>query len=388
MSVAHDPREPRDVHVLRSCSWTRRPRSPRARSRSDGGSRRSSSTASSCRWSSTRSSPTGCGAAAGSALSASDFGLGHGMVDFAGSSVVHMTGGVTALAGVLIIGPRIGKFRKDGTIVMIQGHNLPMSVAGTLILGFGWFGFNAGSTLSATEPRIAGDRRRTRRSPRRPAALTSLGYIWQRYRSPDLAMACNGFIGGLVAITASCAFVAPPAAALIGVVAGLLVALCVGGLERRLPHRRSRGRHRRPRRLRSVGGARGRSLRGRELRRGLERRRRPGPRTCSSATRGQLAAQAIGAVTNFVFVFGDGVRVLPRPRSTHRQPRRRRDRDGGPRRRRDGVGRVPGGLSFRARASVRGLGPDVAQSHEARSEQDRPRARHGAPLRAGREARP
>jgi Amt family ammonium transporter len=160
-----------------------------------------------------------------------DFGIGHGMVDFAGSSVVHMTGGVTALAGVLIMGPRIGKFRKDGTIVMIQGHNLPMSVAGTLILGFGWFGFNAGSTLSATEPRIAAIVANTAIASA-TGAITSLVYIWQRFRSPDLAMACNGFIGGLVSITASCAFVAPPAAALIGVVAGLLVALSVGGLER------------------------------------------------------------------------------------------------------------------------------------------------------------
>src|ERR1700729_2142949 len=84
-----------------------------------------------------------------------DFGLGHGVVDFAGSSVVHMTGGVTALAGALVIGPRIGKFRKDGTIALIPGHNLPMAIMGTFVLAFGWFGFNAGSTLAASEPRIA-----------------------------------------------------------------------------------------------------------------------------------------------------------------------------------------------------------------------------------------
>jgi ammonium transporter, Amt family len=159
------------------------------------------------------------------------FGMGHGMVDFAGSSVVHMTGGVTALAGVLIVGPRIGKFRKDGTISMIQGHNLPMAVMGTLILGFGWFGFNAGSTLSATEPRIAEIAANTAIASA-TGALTSLGYVWQRHRRPDVGMACNGFLGGLVSITASCAFVAPPAAGLIGVVAGLIVALSVGGLER------------------------------------------------------------------------------------------------------------------------------------------------------------
>jgi Amt family ammonium transporter len=161
-----------------------------------------------------------------------EFGLGHGVVDFAGSSVVHMTGGVTALAGVLVLGPRIGKFRKDGTISMIQGHNLPMAVMGTFVLAFGWFGFNAGSTLSATEPRIAEIAANTAIASA-TGAITSLGYVWQRHRRPDVAMACNGLLGGLVAITASCAFVAPPAAALIGVVAGLLVALSVNGFERR-----------------------------------------------------------------------------------------------------------------------------------------------------------
>ncbi|HTB71945.1 MAG TPA: ammonium transporter [Polyangiaceae bacterium] len=161
------------------------------------------------------------------------YGMGHGMVDFAGSSVVHMTGGLTALAGVLSLGPRIGKFRKDGTISMIQGHNLPMAVVGTLILGFGWFGFNAGSTLSATEPRIAEIATNTAIASA-TGGLTSLGYVWQRHRRPDVAMACNGFIGGLVSVTASCAFVAPPAAALIGLIAGLLVALSVGTVERRM----------------------------------------------------------------------------------------------------------------------------------------------------------
>src|SRR5580704_5054456 len=72
-----------------------------------------------------------------------NFGLGHGVVDFAGSSVVHMTGGVTAVAGALVIGPRIGKFRKDGTTALIPGHNLPMAIMGTFVLSFGWFGFNA-----------------------------------------------------------------------------------------------------------------------------------------------------------------------------------------------------------------------------------------------------
>jgi Amt family ammonium transporter len=161
-----------------------------------------------------------------------NFGLGHGDVDFAGSSVVHMTGGVAALAGVVVVGPRMGKFRKDGTIGMIVGHNMPMVVMGTFVLAFGWFGFNAGSTLSASEPRIAEIAVNTAVSSS-TGALTAMSVVWQRHRRPDIGMACNGLLGGLVAVTAPCAFVAPAAAALIGVVAGLLVAWTVGALEGR-----------------------------------------------------------------------------------------------------------------------------------------------------------
>jgi ammonium transporter, Amt family len=162
-----------------------------------------------------------------------NFGLGHGHVDFAGSSVVHMTGGVTALAGAVVIGPRIGKFRKDGTIMLMEGHNLPMAIMGTFVLAFGWFGFNAGSSLAAAEPRIAAIAANTAISSA-TSALTSLVYVWHRHKRPDVAMACNGMLGGLVAITAPCAFVSPSAAALIGVVAGLLVTWSVGALESKL----------------------------------------------------------------------------------------------------------------------------------------------------------
>jgi ammonium transporter, Amt family len=161
-----------------------------------------------------------------------NFGLGHGCVDFAGSSVVHMTGGVTALAGVLVVGPRLGKFRKDGTVGFIPGHNLPLAVMGTFVLAFGWFGFNAGSTLAASNPRIAAIAVNTVIASA-AGALTSLFYEWQRHRRPDIAMTCNGLLGGLVAVTAPCAFVGPSAAALIGVVAGLLVPWVVSALERR-----------------------------------------------------------------------------------------------------------------------------------------------------------
>ena len=144
-----------------------------------------------------------------------------------------MTGGVTALAGAVVIGPRIGKFRKDGTISLMEGHNLPMAIMGTFVLAFGWFGFNAGSTLAATEPRIAEIAVNTALASA-SGGLTALFYVWQRHRRPDVAMACNGMLGGLVAVTASCAFIAPPAAALVGLVAGLLVSWSVGALEAKL----------------------------------------------------------------------------------------------------------------------------------------------------------
>ena len=160
------------------------------------------------------------------------FGLGHGHVDFAGSSVVHMTGGVTALAGALVIGPRVGKFRRDGTIVVIPGHNLPQALVGTGILAFGWFAFNAGSTLSARDPRIALIAVNTMLSSAM-GALTSLLYVWHRHHKPDMGMFCNGLLGGLVAITAPCAFVSPAGAALIGLIAALLVVNVGSLLERK-----------------------------------------------------------------------------------------------------------------------------------------------------------
>lgn len=155
-----------------------------------------------------------------------NLGLGHGQVDFAGSAVVHMTGGVVALAGAIVLGPRIGKFRRDGAIGALPGHNLPMAMAGTLILAFGWFGFNAGSTLAASDARIASIAVNTMLASA-AGALASMLYLWRRYNKPDVAMACNGLLGGLVAITAPCAFVEAPVAVLIGAVAGLLV---VGGV--------------------------------------------------------------------------------------------------------------------------------------------------------------
>ncbi len=159
-----------------------------------------------------------------------NFGLGHGHVDFAGSTVVHMTGGVTGLAGAIVLGPRAGKFRRDGTIVQMPGHNLPFAVVGTLVLAFGWFGFNTGSTLAGADRRVALVAVNTLLSSA-AGAISALFYVWQRHRRPDIGMACNGLIGGLVAITAPCAFVPPAAAVLIGTIAGLLVVYSVSALE-------------------------------------------------------------------------------------------------------------------------------------------------------------
>jgi Amt family ammonium transporter len=161
-----------------------------------------------------------------------NLGLGHGHVDFAGSSVVHMTGGIAALAGVIVVGPRAGKHRRDGTISIMPGHNLPLAMLGTLVLAFGWFGFNAGSTLAGSDSRIALVAVNTALSSA-AGSLSALFMGWPKHGKPDIPMACNGLLGGLVAVTAPCAFVSPSAAVLIGVVAGLLVSWLISVLEQR-----------------------------------------------------------------------------------------------------------------------------------------------------------
>ena len=152
--------------------------------------------------------------------------LGHGAVDFAGSGVVHATGGWTALALAILLGPRIGKFNKDGTPNAIPGHNIPFVVIGTFILLFGWMGFNPGSTLGATDLRIAVIIENTATASVFGAAA-AMAYTAFVYGKPDISMSCNGMLAGLVAITAPCAFVAPYAAAIIGLVAGILVCVSV-----------------------------------------------------------------------------------------------------------------------------------------------------------------
>ena len=162
-----------------------------------------------------------------------NFGLGHGHVDFAGSSVVHLTGGVLALIGGKMIGPRVGKYNKDGSPNAIPGHHIPMAVVGTFILCFGWFGFNPGSTLAGGDLRIGVVAVNTMLAGA-AGAFTAMLYMWLRYGKPDPSMLANGMLAGLVAITAPCAFVNSVSAVLIGGVAGVLVILSVFFVERTL----------------------------------------------------------------------------------------------------------------------------------------------------------
>ncbi len=158
------------------------------------------------------------------------FGLGHGAVDFAGSSVVHGMGGMMALAGAIIIGPRIGKFKKDGTPVAMPGHHIPMAMIGTIILFFGWFAFNAGSTMNGTDFRISIVAANTMIAGA-VGGLAAMFYMWAKFGKPDPSMTCNGALAGLVAITAPCAFVNSISAFVIGLVAGVLVCIAVYTIE-------------------------------------------------------------------------------------------------------------------------------------------------------------
>ncbi len=150
-----------------------------------------------------------------------NWGLGHGAVDFAGSGVVHAMGGVISLAGCIVLGPRIGKY-VNGKPRAIPGHNIPMVVIGTFVLAFGWFGFNPGSTLSGTDLRLTAVVVNTLLASVTGAAATMV-WLMLRGLKPDASMMCNGMLGGLVAITAPCAFVDSWAAALIGACAGVIV---------------------------------------------------------------------------------------------------------------------------------------------------------------------
>jgi Amt family ammonium transporter len=147
---------------------------------------------------------------------------GVGVRDFAGSGVVHAVGGMVALAGIYLLGPRIGKFNKDGVPNAIPGHDVSMIVMGTFFLFFGWFGFNPASTLAATDLRISVIAVNTFLAGAAGATLVCY-YTFFKTKKVDIALTCNGALAGLVGITASCAYVPTWAAVVIGVVSGFIV---------------------------------------------------------------------------------------------------------------------------------------------------------------------
>jgi ammonium transporter, Amt family len=149
-------------------------------------------------------------------------GLGHGAVDYAGSGVVHLQGGALALITSLMIGPRIGKYGPDGKVNPIKAHNIPMVMLGTFILAFGWFGFNAGSSLAGADGRIGIIATNTMLASM-SGAVAAMIYVWATTGKPDPGMMCNGMLAGLVAITSPCAFVTPVGGFITGLVAGVLV---------------------------------------------------------------------------------------------------------------------------------------------------------------------
>ena len=158
-----------------------------------------------------------------------------GMQDFAGSTVVHYQGALAALAGALLLGPRLGRFDAKGRPNPIPGHNMAYVTLGVLILWFGWFGFNAGSTLGVSSGGIVGFFGYVALTTNIAAACGALGALaasWLLLRKPDMSMTLNGVLAALVAVTAACGFVAPWAAIVIGIVAGALAVAATMGVER------------------------------------------------------------------------------------------------------------------------------------------------------------
>jgi Amt family ammonium transporter len=148
-----------------------------------------------------------------------------GFIDFAGSTVVHSMGGWLALAGAIVLGPRIGKFTKDGRVKPIPGHNLPLAALGVFILWLGWFGFNPGSTTAASKD-IALIFVNTNLAAA-AGVILAMVTAWIKFKKPDAGMSLNGALAGLVAITSPCATVTPLSAIIIGAVAGVLVVFSV-----------------------------------------------------------------------------------------------------------------------------------------------------------------
>jgi ammonium transporter, Amt family len=162
-----------------------------------------------------------------------NLGLGHGYVDFAGSGVVHLTGGVMAVMGILVLGPRIGKYGRDGSIRSFKAHNLPLGILGTFILAFGWFGFNAGSTLAATDVRFAVVAVSAMLSST-AGMVTALAITWASSGKVDVGAICNGMLAGLAANTACGAFIGASASVVVGAVAAIIYVFGAQFIETRL----------------------------------------------------------------------------------------------------------------------------------------------------------
>jgi Amt family ammonium transporter len=155
-----------------------------------------------------------------------------GMLDFAGSTVVHSVGAWFALSGVIVLGPRLGKYTSDGKPLAIPGHNLPLATLGVFLLWFGWFGFNPGSTMGAAVNDISLTAANTNLAAA-AGAIGATAAAWLLFGKPDLTMALNGALAGLVAITCSCAFVEPWAAIVFfGFLPGIVVVLSVLAFDR------------------------------------------------------------------------------------------------------------------------------------------------------------
>ena len=148
-------------------------------------------------------------------------------VDFAGSTVVHAVGGFAALIGTITLKPRIGKYNPDGTANVIAGHSIPLASLGVFILWFGWFGFNPGSTLGVGDGNLIARVAINTNLAAAMGGIFAMITVWKMFGKPDLSMAMNGALAGLVAITAPCAFVEPWAAIVIGAVGGVVVVLGV-----------------------------------------------------------------------------------------------------------------------------------------------------------------
>lgn len=151
--------------------------------------------------------------------------------DFAGSTVVHSLGGWLAMAGAIVLGPRIGKY-KNGKVNAIPGHSITLAALGVFILWLGWFGFNPGSTLGMGDPELVAHIFVTTNGAAAAGAVATLITTWIKYGKPGLSMTLNGVLAGLVAITAGCDVVSPGGAVIIGFIAGVLVVYAVEFFDR------------------------------------------------------------------------------------------------------------------------------------------------------------